>query len=65
MPIGTRPGEIHAINAFEKTVHKMLPRLLAVADDVDAAILLELQREEGRVALALGERVALEAPGRP
>jgi hypothetical protein len=43
----------------------MLPRLLAIADDVDAAILLDLQREEGRVALAFGERFAVEAPGRP
>src|SRR5437868_1926846 len=58
-------GEIDAVNTFQKTVHKMLPRLLAVAEDVDAAILLDLQRKERRVALAFGERVGAEAPGRP
>src|SRR5438477_424386 len=54
-----------AVNAFEKAMHEMLPRLLAVADDVEAAIFLDLQREQGRVALALGERVAVEPPRRP
>jgi hypothetical protein len=39
--------------------------LLAIADDADAGILLKLQGELCRVALALGERLALEAPCRP
>ena len=46
-------------------MHKMLPRLLAIADDVDTAILLDLQREERRVALAFSERDAIEAPSGP
>ena len=33
-------------------MHEMLARLLAVADDVDAAILLQFHRENGGVALA-------------
>src|SRR3954447_21399996 len=55
--------EIDALDAFEKAVHEMLPRLLAVADD--PSVFLELQREQGRVALALGQRVAIEPPRRP
>src|SRR5215208_1229205 len=39
--------EIDALDAFEKTVHEMLPRLLAVADDVDPGVLLQLQRQQG------------------
>jgi hypothetical protein len=46
-------------------MHEMLPRLLAIADDVDAGILLDLQREEGGVALSFGERLAVEPPWRP
>src|SRR3954464_5122157 len=57
--------EIDAFDPFEKAVHEMLPRLLAVADDVDPAILLELEGEQGRVALALGQRLAVEPPRRP
>ena len=46
-------------------MHEMLTRLLAVGDDVDAGILLHLQREQRRVALAFGERLAVEPPRRP
>ena len=58
-------GEIDALDAGEKAVHEMLTRLLAVGDDVDAGILLNLQREQRRVALALGERLAVEPPRGP
>ena len=58
-------GEIDAVDACEKTVHEMLTRLLAVGDDVDAGILLNLQREQRRVALAFGERLAVEPPRGP
>src|SRR5439155_27362927 len=56
---------IDAVDAFQKTVHEMLPRLLAVADDVDAGIFLELQGEQGGVALGFGERLAVEPPRGP
>jgi hypothetical protein len=58
-------GEVDAVEVFEKAVDKMLPRLFAVADDVDAGILLELESEDRRVALGLGERLALRPPRRP
>jgi hypothetical protein len=57
--------EIDSIYGFEKAVHEMLARPLAVSDDVDAAILLELQGEQRRVALGVLECGAGEAPGRP
>ena len=58
-------GEIDAVDGLEKAVHEMLARLLAVGDDVDAAILLQLEGEQGRVALGVVECGAGEAPGRP
>src|SRR5206468_884155 len=57
--------EIDAVDPFEKAVDEMLARLLAVADDVDPGILLELQCEEGGVALCFAERLAREPPWRP
>ncbi len=58
-------GEIDALDAGKKTMHEMLTRLLAVGDDVDAGILLNLQREQRRVALAFGEGLAVEPPRGP
>ena len=46
---------------LEEAVHEMLPRLLAVADDVDAGVFLRLEPEQRRVALGLGQRVARRA----
>ncbi len=43
------PGEIDPLDVLEKAVHEMLARLLAVADDVDAGILLQLDREQRRI----------------
>ena len=43
--------EIDAVDEFEEAVDEMLARLLAVGDDVDAAILLQLEREQRGVAL--------------
>ena len=57
--------EIDAVDRFEEAVHEMLARLLAVGDDVDAAILLQLEREQRGVALAVVERGAGEPPRRP
>src|SRR5262249_27307609 len=57
--------EIDAIDRFEKAVNEMLARLLAVGDDVDAAVLLRLQRKDGGVALRRRELGAAEPPRRP
>ena len=46
-------------------MHEMLPRLLALGDDVDAGVLLRLEPDERGIALGLGERFALELPARP
>jgi hypothetical protein len=43
----------------------MLPRLFAVGDDVDAGVLLKLQRQQRRVELSGGEVAAAEPPLRP
>src|SRR5689334_22432460 len=43
----------------------MLARLLAVGDDVDAAVLLELEREQRRIELAGREIGAGKPPLRP
>jgi hypothetical protein len=57
--------EVDAVDRFEKAVHEMLARLLAVGDDVDAGVLLQLEREERGVALGLGQLLAFEPPRRP
>ena len=58
-------GEIDPVDEFEKAVDEMLARLLAVGDDVDAAILLQLEGEQGGVALGLLELGPCDAPRRP
>ena len=65
MPIVCAAVEIDAVEIGEKAVDEMDARLLAVADDVDAGVLLPLDREDGGVDLAGRERVALEPPGGP
>ncbi len=45
MPISTLLREVDAVDEFEEAVDEMLARLLAVADDVDAGVLLQLERE--------------------
>ena len=50
--------EVDALDVLEEAVHEVLPRLLAVGDDVDAGVLLLLQPEQRRVALRLRELVA-------
>ena len=59
------PGEIDTLDVFEKTVHEVLTRLLAVGNDVDPGVFLLLQRQQCGVALRLGERLARELPRRP
>ena len=58
-------GEVDAVDEFEKAVHEMLARHLAVGDDIDAGIFLLLQREQGRVGLRGGKLIAGELPLRP
>src|SRR5215469_4984761 len=59
------PTEIDAVDSLEKTMDKMLPRLLAVADDIHAGILLQLYRKDRGVALSLGQCIAFKLPRRP
>ncbi len=58
-------GEVDALDALQEAVHEVLARLLAVADDVDAGVLLLLDGEQGGVALGRLERRAFEPPRRP
>ncbi len=58
-------GKVDAVDEFEEAVHEMLARHFAVADDVDASILLQLDRQQRGVELALREIVAGEPPLRP
>ena len=44
-------GEIDAVDLLEKSVDEVLARLLALGDDVDAGVFLQLQRQHGGVAL--------------
>ena len=57
--------EVDAVDEFEKTVHEMLARHFAVADDVDAGVFLQFDRQQRGVELALREFVAGELPLRP
>jgi hypothetical protein len=56
---------IDPLYALKKAVHEVLTRLFAVADDVDAGILLLLDGEQRGIPLGGCERLALEAPGCP
>src|SRR5271169_1753662 len=58
-------GEIDAFDVFEKPVHEMLPRLLAIGHDVDPGVLLQLHHQYRRVALCFYQGFAGEPPGRP
>ena len=58
-------GEVDAVAEFDEAVDEMLARLLAVGDDVDAAVFLQLDREQRRILLAGGEIGATELPRRP
>jgi len=59
------PGKIDTLDVFEKAVHEVLTRLLAIGDNIDPGILLLLQRQQCRVALCLNERLTLQLPRRP
>jgi hypothetical protein len=50
---------------FQEAVHEVLPRLLAIADDVDTGILLDLEGKDRRVAFGLGQGLAVEPPRWP
>ena len=58
-------GEIDALDIGEKAVHKMLPRLLAFGDDIDAGVFLQFHRQHGGVALGAFKLGAGGFPGRP
>ncbi len=56
-------GEIDALDPLQEAVDEMLARLLALGDDVDAGILLQLDRQHRGVALGAGELVAFDFQG--
>ena len=51
-------GEIDALDLLQKAVDEMLARLLALGDDVDAGVLLQLDRQQRGVALGARQLVA-------
>ena len=57
--------EIHAVEVLDEGRHEMTTCLLTIADDIDAGRLLVGDSKTHRVALALGEPLAFEQPGRP
>src|SRR5271166_3321435 len=57
--------KIDTLDVFEKPMDKVLSRLLAVCDDIDAGVLLLLQRQQGRIALGFTERLTLRPPRGP
>src|SRR5262249_38267478 len=57
--------EINSLHVLEKAMHEGLARLLAVADDLDPATSLKLERKQGRVTLALFEGGSVKTPGGP
>src|SRR5436853_4779144 len=58
-------AEIDALDELEEAVDEVLPRLLAVGDDVEPGVLLRLEPEERGVALRLLQLLARRPPGRP
>ena len=58
-------GEVDAFDLLQEAVDEMLARLLALGDDVDAGIFLQLDRQQGGVALGARQFVALRFPRRP
>ncbi len=57
--------EIDAVDEFQEAVHEMLARHLAVADDVDTGVLLQLDRQQRGVEFASRQFVAGKPPLRP
>ena len=58
-------GEIDALDLLQEAVDEMLAGLLALGDDVDAGVFLQLHRQQRGVALGARQFVALGFPGRP
>ena len=58
-------GEIDALDFSQETVHEMLARLLALGDDIDAGVFLQLYRQHGGVALGALKLGTAGLPGRP
>jgi hypothetical protein len=62
---GDAAGEIDALDVLKKPVHEMLPRLLAIGQDVDPGILLQLHHQYRGVTLRFCQGFAGELPRRP
>ncbi len=57
--------EVDSFDRFEKTVHEVLSRLFAIADDRKAGVLLELEPQQRGVGLGIAQLVAGALPLRP
>ena len=57
--------EVDSVDIFEKAMHEMLARHLAVANDVDTGVLLPFDCEQCGIELGGGELLALQPPLRP
>ena len=57
--------EVDALDLLQKTMHKMLARLLAVANDVQPRVFLLLDPQQRRIRLGLLQFGALHLPLRP
>ena len=57
--------EIDAVQVLDERRHEVLARLFAIADDVDARVLLFLQRQAQGILFALEQSAILQFPGRP
>ncbi|MNX90320.1 hypothetical protein D3C86_1223660 [compost metagenome] len=64
-PDGFTFFEIDAGEVLDERGDEMLTGLLAIADDIDACVLLFLQRQAQGVLLALDQFLVLQFPGRP
>ena len=57
--------KVDAVYLLQKAVHEVLTCLFAVANDVQACVLLQLDPQQRGIALGLQQLVALRLPLRP
>ncbi|RON73336.1 hypothetical protein BK668_29265 [Pseudomonas fluorescens] len=55
--------KINAAEVLDKRRDKMLARLLAVTDDIDACLLLVVQGQSQGISFALNQFLILQCPG--
>ena len=57
--------EIHPVDVFQDAVHEVLPEHLAIGDDVQPGIFLQLEHHQRGVPLSAHQLIARQPPGRP